>query len=358
MCSIMVAQRWRSLTGAAAFVSKKYSRHELFTPTESSWILAYLSSSQQRMAHSSILHHMRETDHRVERHMLGTGVVNLGTERGAISVHGKNTLGFLQNLVTQDTSTLSETKPSIYCHMLNSKGRFMYDVFLHRISADHVVVDVAQQRKDSLVKVLKMYSLRSNVNIKDASDIYSVMVEFGDSGKGFCEDARLGSILGNRGVSDGTGDSSEDTTIPVSDYTKLRISLGVAEGPDEIPEGSVPLEYNLDGLHGISFSKGCYIGQELMARTHYQGQIRKRIMPFETRGGEDICIGDDIVDVETKKKVGSVRSACVDGVGLALIRTASVFQDGTTLVKNLQIEPSGASIRPYVPSWWPPSYLA
>lgn len=353
----MVAHRCRSLRAAAAFVSN-YSRHELFSPTESNWILAYLSSSQQRMIHSSILHHTRETDHRVERHMLGTGVVHLGAERGAISVHGENTLGFLQNLVTQDTSALSETKSSIYCHMLNSKGRFMYDVFLHRISADHVVVDVAQQRKDSLVKVLKMYSLRSSVSINDESDRYNVMAVFGDNRKGFCEDARLGSILGYRGVSLGTLESPEDTTIPVSDYTKLRISLGVAEGPEEIPEGSVPLEYNLDGLNGISFSKGCYIGQELMARTHYQGQIRKRIMPFETRGGENICIGDDIVDVESKKKVGSVRSACVAGVGLALIRTASVFQDGTTHVKNLRIEPSGASIQPYVPSWWPPSYLA
>ena len=355
----MVAQRWRSLRAVAAFVSNYSSRHELFSPTtESKWILACLSSSQQRLIHSSILHHMRETDDRVERHMLGTGVVNLGAERGAISVQGENTLGFLQNLVTQDTSALSETKPSIYCHMLNSKGRFMYDVFLHRISADHVVVDVAQQRKDSLVKVLKMYSLRSSVRIKDESDRYTVMVVFGDSGKGFCEDARLGSILGYRGVSVGTLDSSEDTAIPVSDYTKLRISLGVAEGPEEIPEGSVPLEYNLDGLNGISFSKGCYIGQELMARTHYQGQIRKRIMPFEICGGEDISIGDDIVDVESKKKVGSVRSACVGGVGLALIRTASVLQDGTAFVKNVQIEASGASIQPYVPSWWPSSYLA
>lgn len=41
----------------------------------------------------------------------------------------------------------------------------------------------------------------------------------------------------------------------------------------------VPLEFNIDGLHGISFTKGCYVGQELMARTHFKGVVRKRLMP-------------------------------------------------------------------------------
>lgn len=47
-----------------------------------------------------------------------------------------------------------------------------------------------------------------------------------------------------------------------------------------IAGSAVPLEYNLDGLSAISFSKGCYVGQELVARTHFQGMVRKRLMPF------------------------------------------------------------------------------
>lgn len=42
---------------------------------------------------------------------------------------------------------------------------------------------------------------------------------------------------------------------------------------------AIPLEYNLDGLHGISYEKGCYIGQELIARTHHKGVVRKRVFP-------------------------------------------------------------------------------
>lgn len=64
-------------------------------------------------------------------------------------------------------------------------------------------------------------------------------------------------------------------------YKRLRYSLGVAEGVNELPSGNCfPLESNGDYMHGISFHKGCYIGQELTARTHHTGVVRKRIMPI------------------------------------------------------------------------------
>lgn len=66
-----------------------------------------------------------------------------------------------------------------------------------------------------------------------------------------------------------------------SSYTKLRYALGVAEGARELPSAACfPLESNGDYLHGVSFHKGCYLGQELTARTHHTGVVRKRIMPF------------------------------------------------------------------------------
>ncbi|KAL5651175.1 hypothetical protein ACJX0J_036633, partial [Zea mays] len=65
-------------------------------------------------------------------------------------------------------------------------------------------------------------------------------------------------------------------------YQLWRIENGVAEGSTEIPKGeAIPLEYNLAGLNAISFEKGCYIGQELIARTHHRGVIRKRLMPMK-----------------------------------------------------------------------------
>lgn len=76
--------------------------------------------------------------------------------------------------------------------------------------------------------------------------------------------------------------SPKDIAISTeSSYTKLRYALGVAEGVKELPSAACfPLESNGDYLHGISFHKGCYLGQELTARTHHTGVVRKRIMPF------------------------------------------------------------------------------
>lgn len=78
----------------------------------------------------------------------------------------------------------------------------------------------------------------------------------------------------------------DGTPVPDEVYTERRFRLGVAEGSSEIPSGAaLPLEYNLDALNGVSFSKGCYVGQELTARTHFQGVIRKRLMPLRLLGG-------------------------------------------------------------------------
>ncbi len=74
-----------------------------------------------------------------------------------------------------------------------------------------------------------------------------------------------------------------DDPLPLSPdgYHRHRLALGVAEGTDEVPLGACfPLEYNLDYLNGVSFSKGCYLGQELTARSFHTGVIRKRVMPI------------------------------------------------------------------------------
>ncbi len=87
------------------------------------------------------------------------------------------------------------------------------------------------------------------------------------------------------GPSDWTPTISNNTGKIVQEdeerYKDLRYTLGVGEGVVEIPFGkSFPLEVNGDFLHGISFHKGCYLGQELTARTHHTGVVRKRLMPF------------------------------------------------------------------------------
>lgn len=275
--------------------------------------------------------------------------------------------------MTNDTTLLSNQggmDQSMYCHMLNSKGRFVYDLLIYRPKdADHVIIDVSSKGKERLMKTMKMYSLRKGVHIDDVSSEVGVWAGLPSSSSSsssvdvedsrhenscivFAEDPRL-KELGRRGVF--TRDFQPPERALVSEYTVHRIKQGIAEGPDEIPEGSVPLEYNIDALHGISFEKGCYIGQELMARTHYQGQIRKRLVPCVVKS-DDISPerGEDIVDETSEKSVGTLR-ACENGVGLAHVRMAHAFSSQGQTLKTAE---SGVVVEPYIPGWWPKEWTS
>jgi len=166
-------------------------------------------------------------------------------------------------------------------------------------------------------------------------------------------DPRL-SVLGHRIVL--TAEESPLSVLPSSSqicdprlFTDLRCSLGVAEGAEEIPTGKCfPLEYNLDYLRGVSFHKGCYIGQELTARTHHTGVIRKRILPLRMDQEVSPDSGEDDLSVtnEASRAVGKVKR--LQGkFGLGLIRLKEAFT-------AQQLHLDTATVTVYKPQWWPP----
>eukprot|EP01023_Acetabularia_acetabulum_P062521 TRINITY_DN7706_c1_g1_i6.p5 TRINITY_DN7706_c1_g1~~TRINITY_DN7706_c1_g1_i6.p5 ORF type:complete len:126 (-),score=17.08 TRINITY_DN7706_c1_g1_i6:577-954(-) len=119
-----------------------------------------------------------------------------------------------------------------------------------------------------------------------------------------------------------------------------------------MPRGdSIILEYNFDGLNGIDFDKGCYMGQELMARTHFSGVIRKRCVPFRLIHG-NVNIGDEIF-MDNGKTIGKVRG--VNGqVGIAIVRIGNFLnQQGVSMFVGPE---KCGRIEPYQPGWWPSSW--
>jgi folate-binding protein YgfZ len=126
----------------------------------------------------------------------------------------------------------------------------------------------------------------------------------------------------------------------------------VAEGTEELPPGEcLPLEINSDLLKGVSFNKGCYIGQELTARTYHTGVVRKRIMPlvFGESGdvpeiGTAIRFEDATKEDEKKQPVGKLRAVCGNS-GLALFRVSEALSG-----KNLKM--GAHSVNVLKPSWW------
>ncbi|KAG2264828.1 hypothetical protein Bca52824_071907 [Brassica carinata] len=172
------------------------------------------------------------------------------------------------------------------------------------------------------------------------------------------EDPRL-DCLGYRSIfpSDATPPLVEaDKKTDESNYLLWRLEHGVAEGSAEIPKGeAIPLEYNFVGLNAISFDKGCYVGQELIARTHHRGVIRKRLVPLrfiDSNGKEvnqKIAAGAEVVESGTGKKIGAISTA-LGSRGMGVMRVEEGFKASTELIVNGSEDVKVEVIRP---TWWP-----
>ncbi|BBH03210.1 Glycine cleavage T-protein family [Prunus dulcis] len=151
-----------------------------------------------------------------------------------------------------------------------------------------------------------------------------------------------------------------DKETDEQNYFLWRIENGVAEGSTEIPKGeAIPLEYNLVGLNAISFDKGCYVGQELVARTHHRGVIRKRLLPlrFVKESGEEaeqkVAPGSEVIDSVSEKKVGTITTQ-LGCRGLGVLRLDEAFKGSNTLKIQGQKDMKVESLRPH---WWPAEWL-
>lgn len=124
---------------------------------------------------------------------------------------------------------------------------------------------------------------------------------------------------------------------------------GMPEGVRDLPPGeALPLESNLTFLNGISFSKGCYIGQELTARTHHTGVIRKRLMPLSLSVPLENLLPGGAIESPQGKPAGKLRSG-VGKLGLGLVRLNHAKE--TLRVSSTQ--GGKVTLTASVPDWWP-----
>jgi folate-binding protein YgfZ len=252
---------------------------------------------------------------------VATFIANL-PHRGVLEIQGEDKRSFLQGLITNDINLVSPKK-AIYATLLTPQGRFLYDFFITEKDGSFFL-DAEAGRLEALIKKLSLYKLRSQVTLTPRSDlkVYAVWGddvapslglknETGHTQGGTFMDPRL-LDLGARIIGEGMANTTEDA------YDLHRLKLGVPEGGlDLIPEKSILLESGLDELNAISWTKGCYMGQELTARTKHVGEVRKRLYPIEIEG--------DIPDEETEilnqgTPVGTLRSKR-GSYGLALLRS-------------------------------------
>ncbi|KAJ6426742.1 hypothetical protein OIU84_022351 [Salix udensis] len=303
--------------------------------------------------------------------------------------------------------------PPMYAAFLNPQGRFLYDLFLYRkplgeerldgsvpdSSGDlELFADVDSSVLDELLHTFKKYRLRSKVEIDNVAEDFSCWQLFGgnlaeksdgeeeteaasvsrvpavdhsamssshgnDVGWQWFKDPRV-DCLGLRGIF-----PSKETPPLVEpgnetnelNYLLWRIENGVAEGSTEIPKGdAIPLEYNLEGLNAISFDKGCYVGQEFIARTHHRGVIRKRLLSlvFLDDSGKEVeqkvGPGSEVINTASGKKIGYV-TAALGCRGLGVLRLEEAFKGSGSLTIQGQ---KGIKVEAIRPKWWPAKWFS
>uniref|UniRef100_A0A914Y9G3 Aminomethyltransferase folate-binding domain-containing protein n=1 Tax=Panagrolaimus superbus TaxID=310955 RepID=A0A914Y9G3_9BILA len=204
--------------------------------------------------------------------------------RALLSLKGPETRPFLQGLLTQDINTLGASK-CIYSFLLNAKGRIVADFMVYKPKEtteiqDEILLETDAERIEQLEKLFTLYRLRKKVEItKPSTEIFFVFPDKNDTkkseGDNYFVDPRLGQSFGSRFL----GNAKE--TVNSDEYLRRRLEWGIGEGYNELKD-QIPLNINGDILNGISYDKGCYIGQELIARTHHTGVIRSRLLPFKT----------------------------------------------------------------------------
>lgn len=313
--------------------------------------------------------------------------------RSVLRVEGRDAPKLLQNLVTNDVGRLTQSR-AIYAHFLNAQGRLQHDALLINRTRSNVpsfLIDVHARSGPPLLRHLQIYKMRQDVQVTDVTAEHSVWAVLSRA-ETHAQIAAAASdllfvdprshVLGQRLVT--AADAAPDwaamgiATADHSLYDLWRHLQGIGEGPDELPTaGVLPLEANLLYMDGVSFEKGCYLGQELTARTHHTGVIRKRVMPCllgqpSVRAAaeavqSELCatgdaplippslppfdltaaapaLGTDLT-LSDGRKVGRLLSHLPNtSAALALVRLEHVAEPITV---------GSAALRPLVPAWWP-----
>jgi len=189
-------------------------------------------------------------------------------DRALVRLSGEDVHGFLQGLITNDMDRLGEDRP-IWAGLLTPQGKVLFDFIVWPAGHD-VLIDCEAAQADALIRRLSLYRLRRKITIERDD---SLAVHWSTAGNGPL-DPRL-PALGRRWLA-----YADD---PATGWLAHRLSLGVTEGVAELGQDkTLWLECNAAELNGVSFEKGCYVGQENTARMNYRAKVNRRLVVVPT----------------------------------------------------------------------------
>ena len=234
-------------------------------------------------------------------------------ERGVIAVSGPDRVDFLQGLVSNDVALAAPGK-AVWAALLSPQGKWLADFFV-LTDGERLLLDCEAAQVAMLVPRLSRYRLRAQVTVADVSGAFAVHAAWGDvapAGGLVAMDPRVAEA-GWRVLAPAPLAGAVDAAL----WDAHRLALGLPDGSRDLEaDKTVLLEAGFDELHGVSWTKGCYMGQELTARTKYRGLIKRRLVKVSVEG--DLPPPGTVV-TRDGVEVGILRSGR-DGVGLATVR--------------------------------------
>jgi len=225
--------------------------------------------------------------------------------RIVVAISGQERLAFLQDLITNDVNKTTEEQ-AVYACLLTPQGKFQHD-FLMLADGERLLLDCEKDRAPSLVKALKIYAMRADVKITTLEDSCVYAIREGEVEHSHMYRDPRHEDLGWRVLMLDGGDLDE--TAGAADYDMHRISLAVPDSSRDMkPKLSTLLDHNIDFLNGISWDKGCYVGQEVTARMRYRGLVKKRLIPVVVEGGPISQEAGTAITNEAGRNIGELRS--------------------------------------------------
>ena len=262
-------------------------------------------------------------------------------DRGVLEVAGEDRVAFLQGLISNDAAEAAPSR-AVWAALLTPQGKWLADFFLFA-DGERLLLDCERAQAPALAAKLSRFRLRSRVSLRDASGEFHVHAGWGAAA--MPQDEGVAAAAPDPRLPDAGWRALAAAPLPGADATpedwdRHRLALGLPDGSRDMAlEQSVLLEGGFDELRGISWTKGCYMGQELTARTRYRGLLKRRLVPVAVDGpvpprGTPVLAGE--------AEVGEMRSGR-DGAALALLRLDAL--DGRALRSG------EASLAARVPAW-------
>jgi len=284
--------------------------------------------------------------------------------RGVLTVAGADRGEFLQGLISNDIERVAADRV-IWAAYLTPQGKYLHDFFVTEIDgAFHL--DCEADRLMDLGQRLHRHKLRARIDLGRGEGLTVVALLGADSAAAFDLPAEPGAARDLAGgivyVDPRLTAIGARAILPAADaaavlaehgfaaadpetYEGARLTLGLSDGSrDLIVEKSTLLESNFDELNGVDWDKGCYMGQELTARTKYRGLVKKRLLPVRLEGNAPKA-GEPVVC--DGKEIGEMRTS-LGSRGLALMRLDRL---AAAEASGAAITAGAARVTPEKPDW-------